>query len=73
LKQADLALAEKMEKRMMRKVATAEKAREETEINLLNTGPIGRAQVERVAGLRTRIEELEGQLSGRLPVGPPWN
>lgn len=58
---------------MMRKVATAEKAREETEINLLNTGPIGRAQVERVAALRTRIEELEGQLSGRLPVGAPWN
>ncbi len=54
---------------MMTKVATAEKVREETEISLLNSGPIGRAQVERVAALNARIEELEGQLFGRRPVG----
>ncbi|EIE27614.1 hypothetical protein COCSUDRAFT_55608 [Coccomyxa subellipsoidea C-169] len=66
--QADLALAEKLEKRMMTKVATAEKVREETEISLLNSGPIGRAQVERVAALNARIEELEAQLSGRRPA-----
>ncbi|CAL8463552.1 g3086 [Coccomyxa elongata] len=66
--QADLALAEKMERRMLNKVATAEKERQNTEINLLNSGPISRAQVERVAALNARIEELESQLSGRRPV-----
>ena len=53
---------------MLTRVATAEKERQNTEINLLNSGPIGRAQVERVAALNARIEELESQLSGRRPV-----
>lgn len=53
---------------MLNRVATAEKERQNTEINLLNSGPISRAQVERVAALNARIEELESQLSGRRPV-----
>jgi hypothetical protein len=61
-------LAEKMERRMMSKVASAEKAREDTEISLLNTGPIARAQVERVAALTARIEELEALLGRQAPV-----
>lgn len=66
--QADLALAEKIERRMMSKVAAAQRERENTEISLLNSGPIARAQVERVAALNARIEELEALLAGRLPV-----
>ncbi len=53
---------------MMNKVATAQKEREDTEISLLNTGPIARAQVERVAALNARIEELEAMLAGIIPV-----
>lgn len=53
---------------MMNKVAAAQEERENSEINLLNSGPIARAQVERVAALKARIEELEALLESRVPV-----
>lgn len=43
--QADLALAEKVERRLMRKVAAAEAARDAAEGVVMRGGPTGRAQV----------------------------
>lgn len=57
--QADLALHERMEQRMMAKVRAAEQALLDGEFHILNSSPLGRAQVERFAALNARIQELE--------------
>ena len=57
--QADLALHERMEQRMMAKVRAAEQALLDGEFSILNSSPLGRAQVERFAALNARIQELE--------------
>ena len=70
--QADLALHERMEQRMMAKVRAAEQALLDGEFSILNSSPLGRAQVERFAALNARIEELES-MRGLAPakVLPP--
>ena len=60
--QADVALHERMEQRMMAKVRAAEQALLDGEFNILASSPLGRAQVERFAALNARIQELEGML-----------
>ena len=57
--QADLAMHERMEQRMMAKVRAAEQALLDSEFSILNSSPLGRAQVERFAALNARIQELE--------------
>ncbi len=65
--QADVALHERMEQRMMAKVRAAEKALLDGEFNILNSSPLGRAQVERFAALNARIQELES-MHGVIPA-----
>ena len=65
--QADLALHERMEQRMMAKVRAAEQAQLDGEFSILNSSPLGRAQVERFAALSARIQELES-LHGLAPA-----
>ena len=60
--QADVAMHERMEQRMMAKVRAAEQALLDGEFNILASSPLGRAQVERFAALNARIQELEGLL-----------
>lgn len=65
--QADLAMHERMEQRMMAKVRAAEQALLDGEFSILNSSPLGRAQVERFAALNARIQELES-LHGHAPA-----
>ena len=60
--QADVAMHERMEQRMMAKVRAAERALLDGEFHILASSPLGRAQVERFAALNARIQELEGLL-----------
>ena len=74
--QADVAMHERMEQRMMAKVRAAERALLDGEFNILASSPLGRAQVERFAALNARIQELEGLLGpGAKVIGllsVPW-
>ena len=65
--QADVAMHERMEQRMMAKVRAAEQALLDGEFNILNSSPLGRAQVERFAALNARIQELES-MPGVIPA-----
>ena len=70
--QADVAMHERMEQRMMAKVRAAEQALLDGEFNILASSPLGRAQVERFAALNARIQELEGLLGpGAKVIGLP--
>ena len=52
---------------MMAKVRAAEQALLDGEFSILNSSPLGRAQVERFAALNARIQELEG-MHGPAPA-----
>ena len=58
-----------MEQRLRARALAAQAGREEAEGILARGGLTGRAQVERVAALVARVEELEALLAARGQVG----
>ena len=55
---------------MMAKVRAAEQALLDGKFSILNSSPLGRAQVERFAALNARIQELES-MRGLAPAKVP--
>lgn len=61
-----------MERRLLAQAAAAAQARTIAEGMLARGGLTGRAQVERVAALNARIEQLEAALCGNGQVLTAW-